>query len=91
MNRLVITSQRSSSAYQNEVVYFRLCEFSYRTYGIEPALVDQILDILISHLAQSENDPLDVHTVRTISQFMIETKEIVISPLNFELKHKAVC
>ncbi|CAF1143690.1 unnamed protein product [Adineta ricciae] len=61
----------------------------FKTYGIEPALVDQILDILINHLAQSENDPLDVHTVRTISQFMIETKNIVVSLLNFALKHEA--
>lgn len=91
MNQLVIMSLRSSSMCQNEVNDFHSCEYSFRTYGIEPALVDQILDILINHLVQSENDPLDVHTVRTLAQFMIETKNIILSLLNFALKHESVC
>jgi hypothetical protein len=69
------------------LVFFRNL---FRTYGIEPSLVNQILDILIDHLAKSTNDPLDVHTVRTIGQFMIERKNIIIPLLDFALKYQPV-
>ncbi|CAF0778709.1 unnamed protein product [Adineta steineri] len=59
----------------------------FKTHGIDQSLVDQILDILINHLVQSGNDPLDVHTVQTIAQFMIERKNIVVSLLDFALKY----
>ncbi|CAF4622067.1 unnamed protein product [Rotaria sp. Silwood1] len=58
----------------------------FRTYGIEPLLVNQILDILLNHLSDGENDPLNVHTVRTIAQFMIERKNIIVPLLDFTLK-----
>ena len=61
-----------------------------RTYGVEPALVNQILNILMDHLTQGENDPLDIFTVRTIAQFMIERKNIIISLLDFTLKYQPV-
>jgi len=61
-----------------------------RTHGIEPTIVDQILEILTDHLALSENDPLDIHTVRTIAQFMIERKNIIIALLTFTLKYQPV-
>ena len=61
-----------------------------RTYGIEPALIDVILDILINHLHNSSNDSLDVHTVRTIAQFMIERKNIIVPLLEFTLKCQPV-
>lgn len=63
----------------------------FRTYGIDPSLVNQILDILIDHLAKStDDDPLDVHTVRTIGQFMIERKNIIVPLLDFALKYQPV-
>ncbi|CAF0980083.1 unnamed protein product [Rotaria sordida] len=58
----------------------------FRTYGIEPSLVNQILNILLNHLSEGENDPLNIHTVRTIAQFMIERKDIIVPLLNFTLK-----
>jgi hypothetical protein len=61
-----------------------------RTYGLEPSLVNQILNILTDHLTQGENDPLDVFTVRTIAQFMIERKNLIISLLDFTLKCQPV-
>jgi hypothetical protein len=61
-----------------------------RTYGIEPTLVEQILGILTDHLALSENDPLDIHTVRTIAQFMMERKNIIIALLTFASKYQSV-
>ncbi|UJR31150.1 hypothetical protein I4U23_018657 [Adineta vaga] len=72
--------------------YESACNYAveiFKSYGIEPALVDQILDILMDHLIQSENDPLDVYTVRTIAQFMIERKNIIIRLLEFALKHES--
>jgi hypothetical protein len=64
--------------------------FFIRTYGIEPSLLDQILSILLDHLVLSENDPLNIHTVRTIAQFMIERKHIIVQLLNFALKFQTV-
>ncbi len=61
-----------------------------RTYGIEPSLVEQILNIFLDHLALSDNDPLDIHTVRTIAQFMIERKNIIIQLLDFASKSQPV-
>ncbi len=61
-----------------------------RTYGIEPSLVEQILSIFLDHLALSDNDPLDIHTVRTIAQFMIERKNIIIQLLDFASKSQPV-
>lgn len=62
-----------------------------RTYGIEPALVDQILSILLGHLSEGgENDPLNAHTVRAIAQFMIEKKDIIVRLLEFALQCKSV-
>lgn len=61
-----------------------------RTYGIEPSLVEQILGILLDHLALTDNDPLDIYTVRTIAQFMIEKKTIIIQLLNYTSKQSAV-
>ena len=61
-----------------------------RTYGIEPELVNQILGILLDHLVLSDNDPLNVHTVRTIAQFMIERKNIIMELLSFALKYQSV-
>ncbi|CAF3087081.1 unnamed protein product [Rotaria sp. Silwood2] len=58
----------------------------FRTYGIEPSLVNQILGILLNHLSQGENDPLNIHTVGTIAQFMIERKDIIVPLLDFTLK-----
>ncbi|CAF3517497.1 unnamed protein product [Rotaria sp. Silwood1] len=57
----------------------------FRTTGIEPMLVDQILDILLNHLIIDEHDPLDVYTIRTIAEFMIERKNIVIRLLEYLL------
>lgn len=61
-----------------------------RTYGIEPTLVDQILGIFLDHLVLNDNDPLDVHTVRAIAQFMMEKKTIIIQLLNYASKHQPV-
>ncbi|CAF4406244.1 unnamed protein product, partial [Rotaria magnacalcarata] len=33
------------------------------TYGIEPSIMNHIIGILLDHLSQGENDPLNVHTV----------------------------
>jgi len=64
--------------------------YSIRTYGIEPNLVNQMLNTLMDHLVLSENDPLDVHTVRTIAQFMIEKKNIIVNLLTFTSKYASV-
>ncbi|CAF2041519.1 unnamed protein product [Rotaria magnacalcarata] len=58
----------------------------FRTYGIEPSIMNHIIGILLDHLSQGENDPLNVHTVRTIAQFMIERKDIIVPLLDFTLK-----
>jgi hypothetical protein len=44
----------------------------------------------MNHLTQGENDPLDIFTVRTMAQFMIERKNIIISLLDFALKYQPV-
>lgn len=92
MNLLVIIS---SKPFGQSKIDFIQCGLSLflgpcRTYGIEPALIDVILDILINHLHNSSNDSLDVHTVRTIAQFMIERKNIIVPLLEFTLKCQPV-
>ena len=67
-----------------------MCVSFFRTYGIEPNLVDQIFDIFTDHLALSENDLLDVHTVRALAQFMIERKNVTIALLTFTSKCQPV-
>ncbi|CAF0846486.1 unnamed protein product [Rotaria sordida] len=57
----------------------------FRTTGIEPILINQILDILLSHLAKDEHDPLEVYAIRTISEFMIERKDIIVRLLEYVL------
>jgi hypothetical protein len=71
------------------IFIFVICLFT-RTYGIEPSLVNQILDILFDHLTNGENDPLNICTVRTIAQFMIERKHIIVSLLEYALKCEPV-
>ena len=44
----------------------------------------------MDHLALSENDPLDIFTVRTMAQFMIERKNIIITLLSFTSKCQPV-
>ncbi|CAF3948071.1 unnamed protein product [Rotaria sp. Silwood2] len=61
----------------------------FRTTGIEPMLVNQILDILLNHLATDEHDPLDIYTIRTIAEFMIERKDIIIRLLEYVLNCQA--
>ncbi|CAF0723062.1 unnamed protein product [Didymodactylos carnosus] len=55
------------------------------TYGIEPTLVNQVLSILLTNLDSSENDGLHPNlilcTIRTIEQFVIERKSIILSLL----------
>jgi len=53
-------------------------------------LVNQILDILIDHLSKHGNERLDICTIRTISQFMIERKDIIIHLLEYALKCQPV-
>lgn len=62
----------------------------FRTYGIEPNLLDQIFDIFTDHLALSENDPLDVHTIRALAQFTTERKNVIIALLAFTSKCQPV-
>ena len=61
-----------------------------RSYGIETALVNQILGILLDHLQREGVDPLDAHTVRAIAQFMIERKDLVIKLLDYARKCESV-
>lgn len=61
-----------------------------RQYGIEPSIVNNIIKILLEHLSQGEDDLLNAATLRTVAQFMIERKDIVISLLNFTLKCQPV-
>jgi len=70
------------------IIYF-ICFFQ-RTYGIESMLVNQILDILIDHLLKHGNERLDICTIRTLSQFMIERKDIIIHLLEYALKCQPV-
>lgn len=61
-----------------------------RSYGIETALVNQILGILLDHLQREGVDPLDAHTVRGIAQFMVERKDLVIKLLDYARKCESV-
>jgi len=89
MNQLVIMLRKYFGILNKENIFF-FCNLFIRTYGIEPSLVDEILSILSNNLTRSENDPLDIHTIRTIAQFMIEKKNLIISLLVFALKYQPV-
>lgn len=39
---------------------------------------------------KDEQDPLDVHTIRTIGQFMIEQKNLIVRLLEYALKCQPV-
>ncbi|CAF0824785.1 unnamed protein product, partial [Didymodactylos carnosus] len=62
----------------------------FRTYGIEPTLVNEILSILLTNLATSENDNEEQNsrlcTIRTIGQFVIERKNIILALLELATK-----
>lgn len=62
----------------------------FSAYGIDDSLLNQIIIILLQHLQKEGHDSLDAHTARTISQFMIETKEIVIRLLEYTQKCQTV-
>ncbi|CAF0872243.1 unnamed protein product [Adineta ricciae] len=55
----------------------------FRTFGIESLFVNQTLNILLKHLSTNGNDPLNSCTIRTIAQFMIEQKDIVIQLIEY--------
>ncbi|CAF1445751.1 unnamed protein product [Adineta steineri] len=57
----------------------------FRIYGIESLFVNQILDILLSHISIDENNVLNTCTIRTIAQFMIERKDIIVQLLEYAL------
>lgn len=78
----VFLSERSKIK-RNDVRLFRL-------YGIEPSLIDEVLKVFIEHLNISQDDPLDVFTVRAMAQFMIERKDVVVGLLEYALKCQPV-
>ncbi|CAF4559292.1 unnamed protein product [Rotaria socialis] len=61
----------------------------FRTSGIEPVIVNQILDILLHHLSKDKHHPLDVCTIHAIAEFMIERKDIIVQLLAYALTLEA--
>ena len=61
-----------------------------RTYGIDSKLVDEILNILLEQFTTGANDRLNICTVRTIAQFMIERKSIIVCLLESARKYPPV-
>jgi hypothetical protein len=57
---------------------------------MDPIFVNQILDIFLNHLTKTEHNQLDICTIRTIAQFMIERKNIIIPLLEYALKCQSV-
>jgi hypothetical protein len=57
---------------------------------MEPTFLNQILDVLLGHLTKTENDQLDICSIRAIAQFMIERKDIIVRLLEYALKCESV-
>ncbi|MCC7159941.1 MAG: hypothetical protein IT281_10450 [Ignavibacteria bacterium] len=93
-------SYASACSYIAEIFRYRNPSFSrfylykydciLRTSGIEPTIVNQILDILRNHLSKDKHDPLDVCSIRAIAEFMIERKDIIVHLLEYALSFEAV-
>ncbi|CAF2100174.1 unnamed protein product [Rotaria magnacalcarata] len=61
----------------------------FRTSGIEPVIVNQILDVLLHHLSKDKHHPLDACAIRAIAEFMIERKDIIVQLLTYALTFEA--
>ena len=57
---------------------------------MEPMFVNQILDILLNHLRDDGHNPLNIYTLQTVAQFMIERKDIILRLFEYALECEPV-